>query len=55
VFLGLVPDLTQVTFVERERTPPLSECLRKVASGGLKLGTPDGNANVGAALLRGGD
>ena len=53
VFLRLVPDLTQVTMPDRERTPTLGECLRQLATGAVRIGTPDGHATIGAALLRG--
>jgi hypothetical protein len=55
VLLRLVPDLMQVTFLDRERTMTLAECRQKIASGELQIGTPDGHATLGAALLRGSD
>jgi hypothetical protein len=52
-FFALVPDLTAVALGARDETPPLAECYRRLREGTLHLGTAEGHAAIGAALLRG--
>jgi aminoglycoside phosphotransferase len=53
MFLALVPDLTAVVLGDRDETSTLAECYRRMGEGTLHLGTAEGHAAVGAALLRG--
>lgn len=52
-FLQLVPDLTTVPIGDREAVPTLADCYRQMAAGELRIGTPQGQAAIGAALLKG--
>ncbi len=52
VFLRLVPDLTAVQFDSRAETPTLGQCYKMMAAGKLAVGSPSGQALIGAALLR---
>jgi aminoglycoside phosphotransferase (APT) family kinase protein len=51
-FLRLVPDLTAVSFADRDDTPTLAECFTRLAAGALSPASPSGQALLGAALLR---
>jgi aminoglycoside phosphotransferase (APT) family kinase protein len=52
VFLSLVPDLTQFPLASREATPTLTQCYQRMAAGTLSPSTAEGQAVIGAALLR---
>ena len=52
VFLSLVPDLTQFPLASREATPTLAQCYQRMAAGALSPSTAEGQALIGAGLLR---
>ena len=52
VFLRLVGDLTTVAMASRTETPTLAECYGKMAAGSLDIQSSQGQALLGAAMLR---
>lgn len=52
VFLRLIPDLTAITFRDRDETPDLAECYGLMGRGALDPRMPAGQALLGAAMLR---
>jgi aminoglycoside phosphotransferase (APT) family kinase protein len=52
VFLRLAPDLTTAPIARREETPTLAECYERMRAGTLSSGNAEGQALIGAALLR---
>ena len=52
IFLGLVPDLTQVAIPSRQEAPVLTQCYAMLAAGTLVMSEPRGQALMGAALLK---
>ena len=51
VLFRLIPDLTAITFLPRDKTATLAECYGLLGKGALDLGTPAGQALLGAAIL----
>lgn len=52
VFLGLVPDLTAVQFVDPAQTKTLFECFALTTSGAVSMASPEGAAMIGAAFFK---
>ncbi len=52
VFLSMVPDLTVSALASREGVPTLAQCYQRMAAGSLSPSTAEGQALIGAALLR---
>lgn len=52
IFLGFIPDLTQIEFESRDATPTISDCYRRIGKGELDHRTSAGQAQLSAAFLK---